>query len=155
MLVRHTRSQRPDLEGLRAHQHERVIQEALATTDPEKRLRFAARIARGIYDAERTEIDLLRGAGVVAPEIAELERTREGIRYKAQAVMISFLRDAGRLRSDLTVEQARAILWTLTGREIYRMMVADRGWTSEAYENWLADLVVSALIRPKSIRRNK
>jgi hypothetical protein len=42
--------------------------------------------------------DLLRGAGVVAPELAKLEQQRESLRYERQEKMIISLRAAGRLR---------------------------------------------------------
>src|ERR1700731_2997410 len=37
--------------------------------EPPARLRLAARIARQIYDSERSELDLLRKAGVIIPEL--------------------------------------------------------------------------------------
>jgi AcrR family transcriptional regulator len=40
-----------------------LVGEALALADPVARLRMAPRIARQIYDAERSEIQLLREAG--------------------------------------------------------------------------------------------
>jgi hypothetical protein len=42
------------------------------------------------------------------------------------------------LPKGLSLSQARDILWGFTGRDIYRMFVIERGWTSEEYEKWLA-----------------
>src|SRR4029077_20818513 len=61
--------------------YEQLVQRALSASDPETRLRFAANIARQIHDAQSTTFDLLRGAGVVAPELAKLEHQRECLRY--------------------------------------------------------------------------
>jgi len=68
--------------------YEDSVRQAMSTTDPESRLRFAARIARQIHDAQSITFDLLRGAGVVAPELAKLEQQREDLRYKRQGIMI-------------------------------------------------------------------
>ncbi len=126
--------------------YQNLIQQAQATTDPEVKVRFPARFARQIYDAQSTTFDRFRGAGVVAPDLASLEKERECLRYEAQKQIITFLQEAGRLRAGLTVETARDILWTLTGRELYRMLVRERGWTSQAYEDWLADMLANALL---------
>ena len=126
-----------------------LIRQAIDTSDPEEKLRFPARIARQIYDAQSSTFDRFRGAGVVAPDLAALEKERECHRYEAQKRIITFLQTAGRLREDQTFTSARDILWTLTGREIYRMLVRERGWTSQAYETWVADMLVAALLSKK------
>jgi AcrR family transcriptional regulator len=126
-----------------------LVSHALATEDPTARLRLAARIARQIHDSWRGEIELLRGAGVVAPELAALEREREDRRFEAQKPMIGYLAETGRLRRDLDESEARDILWALTGRELYRHLVVERRWSADRYEAWLADHLVSALLRPQ------
>jgi len=115
-------------------------------------LRLAAPIARQIHDAQRATFDLLRGAGVVAPELAKLERQRERLRYERQERMIISLRDAGRLRPELDYTTARDIFWMLTGRDVYRMRVRERGWSSQKYEGWLADTLVQSLLTPGGLK---
>jgi len=75
-----------------------VVRQALSASDPETRLRRAASVARQIRGAQSEAFDLMRGAGVVAPELAKLEQQRERLRYEREESMISFLRDAGSLR---------------------------------------------------------
>jgi len=108
---------------------------------------LAAGIARQIHDAASSTFDLMRGAGVVAPELAELEKKRERHRYDAQQGMIDFLSQAGRLRPGVNNQVARDILWALTGRELYRALVRERGWTSQKYEDWLGETLVASLLR--------
>src|SRR6266481_3481836 len=81
--------------------YEDAVRQALSASDPETRLRLAAPIARQIHDAQSATFDLLRGAGVVAPELAKLEQQRECLRYERQEKMIVSLREAGRLRPAL------------------------------------------------------
>ena len=57
-------------------EYEEAVRHALAADDPETRLRRAAPIARQIHDAQSAAFDLLRGAGVLAPELAKLEHQR-------------------------------------------------------------------------------
>jgi AcrR family transcriptional regulator len=129
-------------------EYEEAVRRALSAADPETRLRLAAPIARQIHDAQSATFDLLRGAGVVAPELAKLEQQRESLRYERQERMIASLRDAGRLRPALDDAAARDIFWTLTGRDVYRMLVRERGWSSQKYQDWLADTLVQSLLTP-------
>jgi AcrR family transcriptional regulator len=134
--------------------YDEAVRRALSETDPETRLRLAAPIARQIHDAQSATFDLLRGSGVVAPELAKLEHQRECLRYERQERMIISLREARRLRPDLDYTTARDIFWMLTGRDIYRMLVRERGWSSQKYEDWLADALVRSLLGAPRKTRN-
>src|SRR5712664_1319218 len=125
-----------------------AVRQAMSASDPETRLRIAARIARQIHDAQSATFDLLRGAGVVAPELAELEQQREGLRYERQEDMIISLREAGRIRAGLNHRTARDIFWMFTGRDVYRILVRERGWSPQKYQDWLADTLVHSLLSP-------
>jgi AcrR family transcriptional regulator len=130
--------------------YEDAVRRALSADDPETRLRLAAPIARQIHDAQSATFDLLRGAGMVAPELAKLELQRESLRYERQERMIMSLRAAGRLRPELNDATARDIFWALTGRDVYRMLVRERDWSSQKYQDWLADILVSSLLTTAS-----
>jgi AcrR family transcriptional regulator len=129
-----------------------AVRRALSATDPETRLRLAAPIARQVHDAQSATFDLLRGAGVVAPELAKLEQLRESLRYERQEGMIISLRDAGRLQPGLDQATARDTFWMLTGRDVYRMLVRERSWSSQKYQDWLADSLVHSLLAPRRRR---
>src|SRR5438445_2784138 len=135
--------------------YEEVVQQALSASDPETRLRRAASVARQIRGAQSAAFDLLRGAGVVAPELAKLERQRERLRYEKEEGMIIFLRDAGRLRPGLNHKTARDIFWMLTGGDVYRMLVRERGWSPQKYQDWLADTLVLSLLSSGRATRSK
>lgn len=132
--------------------YEDAVQQALGAKNPETALRFAARIARQIHGAQSATFDLLRGAGVVAPELAKLEQRRERIRYIRQEDMIVLLRRSRRLRAELDYRAARDVLWMLTGRDVYRMLVCERGWSPRQYESWLADTLARVLLAPAALR---
>jgi hypothetical protein len=58
---------------------------------------------------------------------------------------------SGQLPSGLDEKEARDIFWTLTARDIYRMLVIERKWSSERYEKWLSEAIVSALVIQKHV----
>jgi AcrR family transcriptional regulator len=132
--------------------YEEVVRQTLNATDPETRLRRAAAVSRQIRGTQSALFDLMRGAGVVAPELAKLEQERENLRYEKEEGMINFLRDAGALRPGLSHKTARDIFWILTGGDVYRMLVRERGWSPQKYQNWLADTLVRSLLRKRESR---
>ena len=132
-----------------------LVGEAMALADPVARLRMAPRIARQIYDAERSEIQLLREAGVIISELAAIEQEKECGRYEAQGPTIALLVQSARLAPGLSEKEARDIFWTLTARDVYRMLAIERKWNSDRYEKWLGDALVSGLVTKKPSRKKR
>ena len=126
--------------------YQTLITEAQKVTDPMQLLEFPPRFARRIYEAEIPVENLLRGAGMVAPEFASVEDERNCQRYDSQAMVIDALERAKLLRPGLTRDAARAVLWTLTSREIFRMLVRERGWSGDEYEAWLRGVIRRELV---------
>jgi AcrR family transcriptional regulator len=131
-----------------------VVRQTLSATDPETRLRRAAAVSRQIRSAQSAAFDLMRSAGVVAPELAKLEHQREHLRYEKEEGMINFLRDTRALRPMLSHKTARDIFWMLTGGDVYRMLVRERGWSPQKYQNWLADTLVRSLLKKRESGTN-
>lgn len=123
-----------------------LVEKSIEEQSPEKRLRVSANIARQIYDAERAQMNIFRGAVVLAPEFRELENEREMRRYERQVVTIKAMEEENSLLNGLSSSKARDILWAMTGRDIYRMLVLERGWSSEDYEQWLAEQLIWSLM---------
>ena len=85
---------------------------------------------------------------MVAPELAKLEQQRERLRYEREEAVIVLLRDTGRFRAELDYSSARDVFWMFTGRDVYRMLVRERGWSPQKYQDWLADTLVHVLLTP-------
>lgn len=127
-------------------QFDTLVEKSNEASSPKERLRYSAKIARQIYDAERAQMEIFRGAVVLAPEFKELEKEREMRRYSRQEVTIKAMAKEKSLSKNLSVNKARDVLWAFTGRDLYRMLVVEQGWTSEEYEKWLAQLLANTLI---------
>lgn len=133
-------------EALPPEQFAELVDGSMNEQSPRKRLNITAKLSRQIYDAERGLMDILRGASVVAPEFKELEQKREQRRYERQGEYVKKLMKDRALVKGLTIQKARDILWTLTGRDMYRMLVIERAWSSAAYEKWLGKALVESLL---------
>jgi AcrR family transcriptional regulator len=126
-------------------QYQSLVEKAKAFDDPRESLKMAASIARTIYDTEKAEMGLIRGASALSPELKKLEKEGERLRYERQEMIARRLHQGNYLLHGISFIQARDILWTLTSRETYRMLVVERGWTSDEYERWLAGMLGKAL----------
>ena len=122
-----------------------LIEELRATEDPSRRLSLVAQITRQAYEPLASSLELLRTAGAVAPELADLAQQVEARRRRNQARLIASLHEQGVLRSDLSFEEATDVLWALTSYDVYRMLVVEQSWEPERYETWLAQLLVQHL----------
>lgn len=125
--------------------YEQIVARLDAVSDPIERLRLTAAVARAIYEGEAREIGLLRGSSAFSPELKKLEAEFEARRYDLQRARIEDLAAAGRLRSGLSVKAARDITWTLTSRDVFRMLVTEARWSAQAYEQWLGATLVRSL----------
>lgn len=123
-----------------------LVERSIKEKSPIERLRISAKIARQMYDAEKTQMDVFRGAAILAPEFKELEKEKEMRRYNRQEVTIKAMAKEKSLAKELSVIKARDILWAFTGRDMYRMLVVEQGWTSDQYEKWLSQLLINNLI---------
>ena len=129
--------------------YQEAVRDVKAETRPRERLQYAARIARRVYESESSIHDLLRGAATLAPALAQQAEETECRRYESQRHLIEGLAGAKQLRPGLTIEQARDVLWALTSRDLYRLLVKKRGWSPSQYEDWLRETMVATLTREK------
>lgn len=106
---------------------------------------FAAGVAP-ILERARPVDDIMRGAAAVDPEIAGLRLRMHSGRYENMRQLVSWVAATGPLRGGLGQEEATAIVWTLAGPEVNRMLRVERGWTLERYEAWLADTLIRTLL---------
>ena len=120
-------------------------------TDPVKLIALSAEVARAIYESESAELGLIRGSSAFSPALRKLEQEFEAIRFEMQRERVRLLFAHGHHR-ELTLEEARRILWMFTSRDLYRMLVHAGGWTPNQYQHWLSDAILSALVNQRALK---
>src|SRR3954469_6189783 len=117
----------------------------LEEPDPERQLRINASNSRTGKLRIAGLLEVIRSAAQVDPDIAALW-ARIGTEYRAnQRVIVESVSEKGALRSEIDVERAADILWTLNHPNVWQLLVAERGWTPEQYERWCADTACAQL----------
>ena len=118
--------------------------------DAELGLRTGARVSRLIYEICADLLRFIRESGDPALLAHYREREEQRLTDMTQFGLPSMLERSGRLRAGISSSEAVAVIWALTGPDQYTQLVFQRGWTPSRYEDWLADALISMLLRSAS-----
>jgi AcrR family transcriptional regulator len=132
-------------------QYESLVEKTLTLKNPIESLKNAPSIARMIHDAEKSEMGLIRGVAALSPRLKKMEVEQERHRYERQETTVRRLEKENALLPGIDGSRARDILWTLTSREVYRMLVIERGWSPDDYEAWLRRTLLQTLVRANTV----
>jgi AcrR family transcriptional regulator len=123
------------------------LRAVLAATTPREKLARYAALGRLIGDRTGPLLSkLLAGARSGDAVLAEFRETVNRERLIGATGIVGHLADTGGLRAGLSPDRARDIVWALISPELYELLVTDRGWTSDEYEQWLARALADALL---------
>lgn len=127
--------ERPDPQAMRAE------------TDPRRQIALFAHGIVGQLERTAPVADMLRSAAAVDPDVAAL---REDLhlrqRRQAMTTVAGWIAAGGPLRGELPVDEAAAVLWTLTSPEVHHMLRVDWSWSPERYERWLRTTLEHSLL---------
>jgi AcrR family transcriptional regulator len=128
------------------------VRALLADPDPRYKLSGFAGITRGIMSRTEPVHRILVSAAGSDPDAAALlaEQTRH--RQQNQSRIARSLARAGALRPKLREREAADIIHALMSPEVYRLLVGDRGWAPEQYEQWLKGILIDQLLPPPASR---
>jgi AcrR family transcriptional regulator len=111
----------------------------LTEPDPARKLAIYAHAMREIQARMAPLFLALRDAASTEPEAREIWQEISDRRAANMHKLARDLRDAGGLRPGLTVEEAADVIWATNSPELYVLLTAERNWTADHYEDWLAD----------------
>ena len=124
-----------------------LIASARESRDPDVWLRTAARVARLILEPCADLVRFMRESGDAA--LLNRYRENEKVRYAQLVELKTVLARSGRLRPEVSAEEALAVIWSMTGADWYVKLVFERGWTPDRFEEWLGDALIAMLLRPR------
>ena len=128
--------------------------EVLNEPDPERQLRLNARNSRQGKVRIGALAEVIRSAAPIDPDIDALW-ARIGTEYHAnQRAIVDSLDEKGALRPNLDVQRATDILWALNHPNVWQLLVSDRGWTPNQYEQICGDLACYQLLNSPPPNRN-
>ena len=123
--------------------YRRVLEEP----SPEGKLRLVAAQARVVKTRSGALLEVIRNAASMDTEIAALWTSIQAKLYEVQHSIVEQLHKQDALAGGLDVDTATDILWTLNHPAQWQLLVRERGWTAQRYEQWLGDILYSQLLR--------
>ena len=122
-----------------------IARATFAEPDPQRQLPLAARVIRSIQERDADITDLLWQAGGGDPDLSAVWHQSHRQQLNRMGELVGMLAQKGALKPELTPEMATDILWVLGSPEVYRLLVRERGWTPQRYEDWLGETATTLL----------
>jgi hypothetical protein len=123
-----------------------TAQALLAESDPVKQLAGFAAICHEVNTRTEPLYRILVSAAGSDPDAATLLAERSRRRGAGQDQIAGSLARAGALRPRLREREAADVIHALMSPEVYQLLVDDRGWKPQRYEQWLVQTLIDQLL---------
>jgi AcrR family transcriptional regulator len=124
-----------------------AIRAVIEETDPGRKLELYAATQPGVHGRSSPLYRVLVAAADSDPELRDVLDGMEARRLHGLGGLAAQLAEIRALRSDLSVDDARDIIWTLCSTPVHDLLVRERGWTSQRYRDWLAAALQRELLQ--------
>lgn len=122
------------------------IRENLRETDRHKQISRFAMDMHQIMTRMSPIFMLLRSTAKTDPEIAAILDRLLHDRLGGMTTFVKAVRRNGPLREGLSIEEAAATVWAVSGGEVFQMLVGDLGWSEAQYVEWLTGALERLLL---------
>jgi AcrR family transcriptional regulator len=122
--------------------------EALDEPDAVRQLLLVARNSRDVKSRIGAILEVIRAAASDDPEIRALWKRIEQDFRANQRVIVESLDEKHALADGLDVDRATDILWALNLSTLWQLLVGERGWTPDQYEQLIGELARAQLLAP-------
>ena len=127
------------------------VRALLAEQDPRQQLAGFVALTALVNAAVAPLYRVLVSAAGDDADAAALLDTLTHQRQQGQRQIARSLARAGALRPGLRERDAADVIHALLSPELYRLLVIDRGWTSERYQPWLTEVLIDQLLPSSAI----
>jgi AcrR family transcriptional regulator len=118
-----------------------------AEPDPARKLALYAQAVGRIQQRLAPLVQVLQQAAAGDAELRALWQAIADRRAANMRLFAAELAATGGLRPGLSVEEAADVLWSTNSPELYLLLVGQRGWDPDRYQQWLADAWQRLLLR--------
>src|SRR6185437_2379943 len=115
------------------------VRQIQAEANAQRKLELYARATRHIQERLAPLFSILREAAPTHPELAALWEEISQRRARNMRLLSAELAATGGLRAGLSLEEVADVIWATNSPEFYLLLVRERGWVPERFEQWLAD----------------
>ncbi len=123
-----------------------AIKAILAESDPRKALMLWVQTVTDVVARTTPLGEVLIAAADVDPAAAQLLAEASRNRMLGATVFIRYLASLDGLAVGITEQRAAELCWALTDGHLYRLLVAQRSWSTADFNRWLSDSLAAALL---------
>ena len=123
-----------------------AVKAILAESDPRKALMLWVQTANEIAARTAPLGEVLIAAADIDPAAAELLAEASRNRMTGATLFIRYLGSLDGLAAGMTEQRAAELCWALTDGHLYRLLVAQRGWSTADFNRRLYNSLAAALL---------
>ena len=118
----------------------------LNESSPEQQLVLCSKNLRTIHQRTTDIFEIVRGATSADKELAGMIHNLGEGRLRDMRTVIESIAQKNALKPEMSVDRSLDLLWVLGSAPVYRMLVVDRGWSPDQYENWLIETLIESFL---------
>jgi AcrR family transcriptional regulator len=122
------------------------FRDVLEEPDPERQLRLTARNSRAVKLRAADLMRVMRDAAGADEDIAALWQRIQDDFHANQRSIVDSLQAKRALSPGLDPARAADLLWTLNHPDVWHLLVGERGWSADEWEQWFGDTACSQLL---------
>ena len=123
-----------------------AVKAILAESDPRKALVLWVQAVADVVGRTAPLGEVLTAAADIDPAAAELLAEASRQRMAGAAAFMRHLASLDGLAAGMTEQRAAELCWALMDGPLYRLLVAQRGWSNADFTRWLSDSLAAALL---------
>ena len=123
-----------------------AIKAILAESDPRKALMLWVQTVADVAARTSPLGEVLIAAADIDPAAAQMLAEASRNRMLGATIFIRYLASLHGLAVGMTEQRAADLCWALTDGHLYRLLVAQRSWSTVDFSRWLSDSLAVALL---------
>ncbi len=123
-----------------------AVKAILAESDPRQALLLWVQTVTDVAARTAPLGEVLIAAADIDPAATQLLAEASRNRMLGATVFIRYLASLDGLAAGLTEQRATELCWALTDGHLYRLLVAQRGWSTADFNRWLFSSLAAALL---------
>ncbi|MGZ4764514.1 MAG: TetR/AcrR family transcriptional regulator [Ilumatobacteraceae bacterium] len=122
------------------------VRRNMAEPDPRKKLADYGEHVGEISPRTCPILLVVRDAAAADSGAAGVWAKLQSERLTGMTMFAQHLAAGGHLRGDISIEEARDVLWTHNSVELWDLLVNQRGWATERFGRWVGQQLIAALL---------
>ena len=122
------------------------VQAVAQERDQRRQLQMFAQVVASNLSQVAGVFEVMVEAAKIEPDFERMVQKLHKQRLEHMTLAVQQIAANGPFRENMDEARARDTVWTLTSGEVFLLLTRDRGWTKEQYADWLADMLIRALL---------